>query len=251
MKLFHIFEHNMTKFFKQIHRVWFLFWILFFFILFYPVYYLTSRKQKYYGILNYFRKVNSFFPSLFSGVFFSYHFDEKLDSHQTYIYCSNHTSNLDIMIFCIMAHGKYHFMGKNELLESWVLKLFFTTIDVAVDRESRISAFKAFKKAGDNLESGMSLIIFPEGKIDDHYPPKLGEFKNGPFRLAIDKKIPIVPVSIANIWQIWWDDAATYGSKPGICDIYIHKPIDTSVLTPDDADVLKEQVYKLIDSKLI
>jgi 1-acyl-sn-glycerol-3-phosphate acyltransferase len=241
----------MIKFLRQVHRVWYLFWILFFFALFYPIYYLTSRNERYYGILNFSRKANSFLCSFFSGVFFSYRFEEKLNPQQTYIYCANHTSNLDIMIFCILAKGKYHFMGKDELLNNPVLGMFFKTIDISVNRDSKISAFKAFKKAGENLEKGMSLIIFPEGKIDDHYPPKLGEFKNGPFRLAIDKKIPLVPVSITNVWKINWDDGAKYGSKPGICDIYVHKPIDTSKLNDDDSDVLKDEVFKLIDSKLI
>jgi len=142
-------------------------------------------------------------------------------------------------------------MGKDELLNNPVLGIFFKTIDIAVNRDSKISAFRAFKKAGENLEKGMSLIIFPEGKIDDHYPPKLGDFKNGPFRLAIDKNITLVPVSITNVWKINWDDGARYGSKPGICDIYIHKPINTSELTDADTDMLKERVFKLIDSKLL
>lgn len=154
------------------------------------------------------------------------------------------------MIFCIMGHGKFHFMGKDELLNNPVLSIFFKTIDISVNRDSKISAFRAFKKAGENLEKGMSLVIFPEGKIDDHYPPKLAEFKNGPFRLAIDKNIPLVPVSIIDVWKINWDDGSKYGSKPGICDIYVHKPISTSTLADVDADVLKEKVYRLIDSKL-
>jgi 1-acyl-sn-glycerol-3-phosphate acyltransferase len=241
----------MIKILRQLHRIWFLFCIIFFFVLFYPLYYLTSRNERYYGVLNFFRKANSFLCSFFAGVFFSYHYEEKLDRDQTYIYCANHSSNLDIMIFCIMGHGKYHFMGKDELLNNPVLGIFFKTIDIAVNRDSKISAFRAFKKAGENLEKGMSLIIFPEGKIDDHYPPKLGEFKNGPFRLAIDKNIPLVPVSLANVWQINWDDGAKYGSKPGICDIYVHKPIKTASMAADDSDTLKEQVYQLIDSKLV
>ncbi|MCX2574412.1 lysophospholipid acyltransferase family protein [Pedobacter sandarakinus] len=240
----------MIKFLRQVHRVWFLFWILLFFALFYPLYYLTSRHERYYLLLNACRSANSYLCSFFSGVFFSFSFEEKLNPQQTYIYCANHSSNLDIMIFCIMAHGRYHFMGKDELLKNPVLGLFFKTIDIAVNRDSRISAFRAFKKAGENLEKGMSLIIFPEGKIDDHYPPRLGEFKNGPFRLAIDKNIPLVPVSITNVWKINWDDGAKYGSKPGICDIYVHKPINTSILAIDDSDVLKEKVFKLIESKL-
>lgn len=241
----------MIYFLRQLHRIWFLFWILFFFILLYPFYYLFSRDFKYYEWLNRCRKVNSFFCSLFSGVWFRYHYEEKLHKNQSYIYCANHTSNLDIMVFCIMCHGKYHFMGKDELLKNPILGIFFRTIDISVNRDSKISAFKAFKKAGDNLKKGMSLIIFPEGKIDDHYPPKLGEFKNGPFRLAIDQNIALVPISISNIWQLHWDDGAKYGTKPGICDIYIHKPIETVGLTDADSDGLKEKVFQLIDSKLI
>ncbi|WP_443943529.1 lysophospholipid acyltransferase family protein [Pedobacter sp. AW1-32] len=241
----------MIRFLKRIHRAWFLFWILFFFLLLYPLYYFTSKNPKYYSWLNFGRKLNSFFPSLFSGVFYRYTFEEKLSRNKTYVYCSNHTSNLDIMVFCVMTSGNYHFMGKDELLQSPILRIFFSTIDIAVNRESKISAFRAFKRAGDDLEKGMSLVIFPEGKIDDHYPPRLGEFKNGPFRLAIEKNIPLVPVSITNIWKINWDDGAKYGSKPGICDIYIHKPIDTSVMTAEDADLLKDQVFNLINSKLV
>lgn len=241
----------MINFLRQVHRVWFLFWILFFFLLFYPLYYFCARNEKYYGMLNLCRKANSFLCSSFSGVFFSFSYEEQLDNEQTYIYCANHSSNLDIMVFCIMGHGKYHFMGKDELLHNPVLGIFFRTIDISVNRESKISAFRAFKKAGDNLEKGMSLIIFPEGKIDDHYPPRLGEFKNGPFRLAIEKNIPIVPVSITNVWKINWDDGSKYGSKPGICDIYVHKPINTAILAIDDSDVLKEKVFHLINSKLV
>lgn len=143
-------------------------------------------------------------------------------------------------------------MGKDELLKNPVLKIFFKTIDIPVNRESKISAFRAFKRAGENLEQGMSLIIFPEGKIDDgHYPPKLMPFKNGPFRLAIEKKIPIVPVSLTNIWKRMWDDGAKYGSTPGICDIYVHKPVLTTNLTINDSDELKDRIFELINSKLV
>ena len=241
----------MVYFLRQLHRIWFLFWIIFFFFLLYPFYYFFSRDFKYYGLLNICRKTNSFLCSLFSGVWFHYHYEEKLNDDQTYIYCANHTSNLDIMVFCIMCHGKYHFMGKDELLNNPILGIFFKTIDISVNRDSKISAFKAFKKAGENLKKGMSLIIFPEGKIDDHYPPKLCEFKNGPFRLAIDQNIALVPVTISNIWKLQWDSGAKYGTKPGICDIYVHKPIQTASLTDEDTDGLKEKVFQLIDSKLV
>ena len=185
-----------------------------------------------------------------SGIFFNFNFEKKLDKKQTYIFCANHTSNLDIIIMCTLARGRYHFMGKEELMKNPVLGIFFKTIDIAVSRASKISSFRAFKKAAENLENGMSLIIFPEGKIDDAYPPVLQDFKSGPFRLAIEKNIPIVPVSIKNVWKIMWDDGAKYGTRPGIIDVYVHEPILTSTLAVENDDVLKEEVYSKINSKL-
>lgn len=141
-------------------------------------------------------------------------------------------------------------MGKEELMKNPVLGIFFKTIDIAVSRSSKISSFRAFKKAGDNLQEGMSLIIFPEGKIDNAYPPVLQDFKNGPFRLAIDKNIPIVPVSIVNVWKMMWDDGIKYGTRPGIVDVYVHEPILTSILAVENDEFLKNQVYQKINSKL-
>lgn len=188
--------------------------------------------------------------SALSGIFFKFNTEEKLDKKQTYIFCANHTSNLDILAFCLLARGAYHFMGKDELVKSPVLGIFFRTIDIPVNRESKIASFRAFKQAADNLDKGMSLIIFPEGKIDDSYPPVLQDFKNGPFRLAIEKGIPIVPVSIQNLWQIMWDDGLKYGSRPGIIDIYVHKPIITDILAEQTDEDLRNRVYEIINSKL-
>lgn len=239
----------MIKLLRKIHWAYAVFCILFFFILFWPFYYLGTRSPKYYLILNRLRALHAILCTVCSGIFFNFNFEEKLDRRKTYIYCANHTSNLDIVIFCILGNGRYHFMGKEELMKNPVLGIFFRTIDLAVSRESKISAFRAFKKAGDNLEKGMSLIIFPEGKIDDAYPPILQEFKNGPFRLAIEKNIPIVPVSI-NVWKLMWDDGMKFGTRPGIGEIYVHAPISTSVLGVESADLLKDEVFKKINNKI-
>jgi len=242
----------MLKLLRHLHRIYVIFIIFLFFVLFFPFYYLFSRKPEGYRLLNRFRALHSWLCSICTGIFFRFTWEEALEHEETYIYCSNHTSNLDIMILCVMAKGRFHFMGKDELLRTPILKLFFKTIDIPVNRDSKMSAFRAFKRAGDNLEQGMSLIIFPEGKIDDeHYPPQLQSFKNGPFRLAIDKKIPIVAISIADAWKKMWDDGAKYGTRPGICDIYVHKPISTKERLVTDADGLRDEVFDLIQRKIV
>jgi 1-acyl-sn-glycerol-3-phosphate acyltransferase len=237
---------------RQIHRIYYLIVLSFLSLLFYPFIYLAASRPAWYVHLNRLRVLQSRFSSFLSGVTYTFDFESPLDPGQAYIFCANHSSNLDILIMCILAKRRFHFMGKEELLHHPILKIYFRTIDVAVNRESRISAFRAFKKAGINLESGLSLIIFPEGGIDEmHYPPKLGQFKNGPFRLAIIHQVPIVPVSITNAWKLVWNDGRKYGSRPGHCKIHIHKPIFTSDLHADDADLLKEMVFQKIESKLL
>ena len=140
-------------------------------------------------------------------------------------------------------------MGKDELLESFVTRLFFQTVDIPVNRESKMSSFRAFKKAAERLTTGTTMIIFPEGKIPDDYPPQLHEFKNGPFRLAIELKIPIIPVTLSDTWKVLWDTGTEKGSKPGICNIFVHQPVETAHLIIDDADALRDKVHNIINQK--
>lgn len=140
-------------------------------------------------------------------------------------------------------------MSKAELLGNPLFSIFLNSVDITVDRDSKMSAFRAFKKAGETLKQGRTLIVFPEGKIGDEYPPILHDFKNGPFRLAIELGLPILPVTSINTWHVLWDSGFKLGTRPGICNIYVHKPIETSGLTIDDADMLKDKVYNLINNK--
>jgi len=241
----------MVKLLRQVHRIYFLFIILLFFILFYPFYYFAAKHPSWYGLLNRMRALNSWLCSVLGGIFFRFHYEEPLSAEKHYIYCSNHTSNLDIMILCLLARGRFCFMGKDELLSNPVLKIFFKSIDIPVNRESKISAYRAFKRAADNLNDGMSLIIFPEGGINEEvYPPELVPFKNGPFRLAIDTQTEIVAVSISDAWKKLFDDGAKHGSRPGICDIFVHAPVSTANLVTDDAEQLKDRIFELINSRI-
>jgi 1-acyl-sn-glycerol-3-phosphate acyltransferase len=147
-------------------------------------------------------------------------------------------------------HNNHCFIGKEELLDNYVLNFFFNTIDITVNRESKMSSFRAFKVAAERLRNKVSVVIFPEATIPDAYPPVLHPFKNGPFRLAIEMKVPIIPVTSLDTWKVLWDTGKEFGSRPGICDIFVHKPIETAHLTLDDADALRDEVYNIIKQKL-
>jgi 1-acyl-sn-glycerol-3-phosphate acyltransferase len=213
-----------------------------------PLFYLLSRKPSGYKAMNKVRRAWAYTSSVLVGFFFKFDYEEPIDWSKTYIVVPNHTSNLDIAAMCVMVKSNYSFIGKEALKDGLVTSLFFKTVDVPVNRDSKMSSYRAFKKAEELLKGGTTMIIFPEGKIGENYPPTLHEFKNGPFKLAIDLKIPIIPVSSANTWQMLWDDGTKYGTQPGICNFYVHKPIDTTHLT--DADALRDNVYDIIDRKI-
>eukprot|EP01037_Dinobryon_pediforme_P008381 gene8381-8468_t len=235
---------------KKVHVYLYVLSVALSYFLLWPLFKYFSLRPSRYRSMNRLRRMWAFLSAALVGFFFSFEYEEPFDRDKTYIICPNHTSNLDIAAMCQLANSNSSFMGKEELKDGLVTGLFFRSVDIPVNRESKMSSYRAFKRAAELLEQGTSLVIFPEGKIGANYPPTLHEFKNGPFRLAIEHKVPIVPVSSANTWKMLWDDGTKYGTRPGICRFYVHKPIDTSNLTVADADSLRDEVYRIMHQKM-
>jgi len=240
----------MKLFLKRLHAYFYRFNVGFIYIVFWPLLYYFSRKPERYVYMNKMRGLWGYLSSLFSGIRYRFEMEKPIDWSRTYIICPNHISNLDITAVSILAQNNYSFMGKDELLKGFVTGLFFRTVDLPVNRESKMAAFRAYKEAAERLENGVTMIIFPEGTIPGNYPPKLEEFKNGPFRLAIELKIPIIPITSVDTWKVLWDEGLKYGSRPGVCHIFVHEPIETANLKPEDADALKDRVHGIIKQKM-
>jgi 1-acyl-sn-glycerol-3-phosphate acyltransferase len=234
---------------KKAHNYLYVASVAFFYFLLYPLLYYFSRKPSDYKYMNRLRRTWGFLSSACVGIFYQFTYEVPIDRTKTYIICPNHTSNLDISAMSLLLKSDFSFMGKEELKEGIVTRLFFRTVDVPVNRDSKMSSFRAFKKAIEKLENGITMVVFPEGGIADDYPPILHPFKNGPFRLAIEAGIPIIPVTSLNTWKVLWDTGTKYGSRPGICNVFVHKPIETAHLTMADADNLRDHVYQIIQQR--
>ncbi|MGN6398016.1 MAG: lysophospholipid acyltransferase family protein [Mucilaginibacter sp.] len=240
----------MIRALRKFHTHFYRISVALFFVLVKPILYFLSLKQSRYKYINGFRRFIIFCSTTISGIFFNIDYEAPIDWKRTYIIVGNHTSNLDISAINLAAKNNHCFIGKEELLSNFVLGYFFRTIDITVNRDSKISSFKAFKTAGERLKNGVSVVIFPEATIPKDYPPEMIPFKNGAFRLAIDLKIPILPITSMNTWKVLWDTGSQLGSRPGICDIFVHKPVETAHLTLEDAEELEQQVHHLIKHKL-
>ena len=240
----------MILFFKKIHANIYRYSVAFFFLLVWPILFYLSRKKQRYKYINGMRRLIIRCSTFISGIFFKIEYQEPIDWNRTYIISGNHTSNLDISSINIAAKNNHCFIGKEELKTNMVLGFFFRTIDLTVNRESKISSFRVFKEAAEKLKNGVSVVIFPEATIPLTYPPQLSEFKNGAFRLAIEQKVPILPVTSIDTWKVFWNTGMVYGSRPGICHIFVHKPVETAHLTLDDADRLRDEVHEMIGKKI-
>ncbi len=182
-------------------------------------------------------------------VFYSVERQSVLDNKQAYVFCPNHTSYLDIFLIYMILPVYFHTMGKAELLKVPFFRHFFKEMNIPVNRKSKMDSHRAFNRAASDIDKGISIALFPEGTIYNN-GPLLGRFKNGPFKLAIEKQIPIVPITFLNNWQLLPDSYENNAGHPGIARVIIHKPIPTEGMTEDDLEKLKSTVYDIIRKPL-
>ena len=140
-------------------------------------------------------------------------------------------------------------MAKFELNKAPLFNIFFKDMQISVNRESRLNSHKAFIRAGEELDMGHNVFIFPEGTIFSN--GVLRNFKNGPFKLAIEKQVPILPITFKNNWRLLQNGGffKSYG-RPGISTAIIHPPIQTKGMTEENIVDLRTKVFNLINDTL-
>lgn len=167
-----------------------------------------------------------------------------------YVICINHSSYLDIIHTFNVVPDYFLFMGKYELLKWPLFKIFFQGMHIAVNRGSRTEAAKALMMAGRAIDVGVSVSIFPEATIPKT-APCMKVFKDGAFNLAIERQVPIVPITFLDNWRLFGDPEKWLSrGHPGIARAVVHPPVYTKGLASPDIDTLRRQVFDLIEAPL-
>ena len=189
----------MIEFFKNVLR---LLWRIWFYILFTglvflfaPVLLVITSRESWYPI---FFKLASFWAktTLFcTGFWIKKEFVEKTEKGKSYMFIANHTSILDVLLMLAVVKSPFVFVGKKELSKVPVFGYFYRRTCILVDRSNARSKQKVFKAAQQKIDLGLSICIFPEGLVPDDESIVLSDFKKGAFKLAIEHKLPIVPLS--------------------------------------------------------
>jgi len=170
---------------------------------------------------------------------------EKLKPGRTYIFMSNHASNIDPPLLLPLIPGRTSVMAKKELFDYPLLgKTMRLGSLVPVDRKNRDAGITAVRAAAEVIRQGISMTIFVEGGRS--FDGKLLRFKKGPFYLAEECGVPVVPVTIAGTHQIM--PKRRFSIEPGRVDVTFHDPIEPENF--GSRRELMEKVRSVIDSGL-
>ncbi len=173
---------------------------------------------------------------------------EKLDWRRTYIFMCNHVSNLDPPIVIPVMPRRTSVLVKKELFRvpilGWGMRLANL---VPVDRRNREAAIASLRSAAEVLRSGISMTIWPEGTRSPD--GRLLPFKKGPFYLAMESGVPVVPITFVGTREIW--PKGEFAVHPGTATVIFHEPIDPAAYADQDAliDAVRERIRSGLPEK--
>ena len=170
---------------------------------------------------------------------------DRFDPNGTYIYMFNHVSNLDPPLVIPLLPRRTSVLLKKELMKIPILSRAMKMAQfVPVDRSNREAAITSIGRAVDVLRDGVNISIFPEGTRSRD--GKLLPFKKGPFHLAMESGVSIIPVTIHGTEQMMPKGRNTI--RPGVAHVIFHAPVSPKDYT--SREELTEAVRKMIESSL-
>lgn len=139
-----------------------------------------------------------------------------------YLIVANHQSLFDIPALATAWTGPFRMVAKQVLFYIPVFgwALWFGGF-VPVDRSRRERAIAALSRAVDTLRRGTSVVMFAEGTRSPD--GRLRAMKKGPFRLAQQTGVPLLPVTISGSRAVL--PRQRWLPTPGTIDVVVGAPL--------------------------
>jgi 1-acyl-sn-glycerol-3-phosphate acyltransferase len=139
------------------------------------------------------------------------------------IFMSNHVSNLDPCMIIPPIPQRVSILVKKSLMKVPILGTAMRLADfVPIDRDQRDSAIKSLAAAQKVLNAGLSIAVFAEGSRSRD--GRLMQFKKGPFYLAYEAGVPVVPISVSGTETMMRKGSARV--FPGKAHVTYHPPLN-------------------------
>ena len=161
---------------------------------------------------------------------------ENIDRRRPQVIASNHQSMYDVWALAAVIPVRYHFVAKKEIRKIPIFgRASESAGHVFVDRGHRISAVESLKVAARRIaEENSTAVVFPEGTRS--LTGDLQNFKKGPFIMAIEAGVPMVPAVVDGTFEILPKRGFRLSPQP--ITIKFGKPVDTRKFSHDDRDAL-------------
>ena len=128
--------------------------------------------------------------------------EENVPKDEPVLYIGNHKSFFDIVITYVRCPGLTGYVSKKSMARVPIFSLWMKRLHcLFLDRENVKNALKTILTGIEQIKSGVSMCIFPEGtrnKTDELLLP----FKEGSFKLAEKSGCAIVPMALTNTAEI-------------------------------------------------
>jgi len=171
---------------------------------------------------------------------------ENIDHKKTYVVVSNHQSLADIVLM-YKTKMQFKWVAKESLFKIPVLGWnMLLAKHIRLRRKEFSSIKKVYREASQWLQSGISVVFFPEGTRNND--STVGEFQNGAFKLAIKEKKPVLPILIQGTRDAIPKGSWRFTTKIS-CLIKVLPPIDTSTYLPADYSRLNNLTREQLLSK--
>jgi len=172
---------------------------------------------------------------------------ERMTARLPCIYISNHQSNVDIWALIRVLPAATRFVAKESLFRvpalGWAMA---ASGFIPIDRSNRGRAIRSLRAAAARIRDGRPVVLFPEGTRSPD--GTLGEFKKGPFHLALQAGVPLVPIAISGSGSIL--PPRSIRCRPGPVLVRFLEPIDPTPFAPSDHDGLRAAVRRAIAGAL-
>jgi len=149
------------------------------------------------------------------------------------VFLFNHQSAIDVLIIAKLLRRDFTAIAKQEIANNPLVGPVFRVADtVFVDRNNQQKAIDALRPVVDTLRGGLSVAIAPEGTRSAG--DRLGRFKKGPFHIAMQARVPIVPIVIHNASDVL--PKGGFFVRPAIVHVDVLPPIRTDKWSAETVD---------------
>jgi len=167
----------------------------------------------------------------------------NFDHQRPFLIMGNHASMFDVFaipavipMFSVGVEASYHFAMP---LWGWLIKRWG---NIPIERTNLSKAKASLELANQVIRSGVSIIILPEGHRT--LTGELGEFKKGPFHLALAAQADILPFVIQGLFH--YNRKGSRILRPTTANVKFGQPLPYTSFQDCSVEMLRQRVREVM-----